>query len=80
MSMLVSSCAVFFPRDVLDELLDLIGSVSNCFPTYSSIIFAYRTFDGKIESMMEMRPRQGNLRLVFRLVSLMRGLPSIRLK
>ena len=33
-----------------------------------------------IESMMELRPRQGNLRLVFRLFSLMRGLPSIRLK
>ena len=33
-----------------------------------------------IESMMELRPRQGNLRLVFRLYSLMRGLPSIRLK
>ena len=34
----------------------------------------------KIESMMGLRPRQGNLRLVFRLFSLMRGLPSIRLK
>ena len=33
-----------------------------------------------IESMMGLRPRQGNLRLVFRLFSLMRGLPSIRLK
>ena len=27
-----------------------------------------------IESMMELRPRQGNLRLVFRLFSLMQGL------
>ena len=27
-----------------------------------------------------LRPRQGNLRLVFRLFSLMRGLPSIRLQ
>ena len=33
-----------------------------------------------IESMMELRPRQGNLRLVFRLFSLMRGLRGIRLK
>ena len=33
-----------------------------------------------IESMMGLRPRQGYLRLVFRLFSLMRGLPSIRLK
>ena len=24
----------FFPRDVLDEILDLIGSVSEGFPTY----------------------------------------------
>ena len=33
-----------------------------------------------IESMIELRPRQGNLRLVYRLFSRMRGLPSIRLK
>ena len=33
-----------------------------------------------IESMMGLRPRQENLMLVFRLFSLMRGLPSIRLK
>ena len=33
-----------------------------------------------IESMMGFRPRQGNLRLVFRLFSLMRGFLSIRLK
>ena len=32
-----------------------------------------------IESMMVFMPRQGNLRLVFRLFSLMQGLPSIRL-
>ena len=34
----------------------------------------------KMESMMGFMPRQGNLRLVFRLFCLMRGLPSIRLK
>ena len=33
-----------------------------------------------IKSMMELRPRKGTLRLVFILFSLMRGLPSIRLK
>ena len=33
-----------------------------------------------IESIMGLGPRQGNRRLVFRLFSLMRGLPSIRLK
>ena len=34
--MMVSFCAViFFPRDVLDEIWDLIESVSEGFPTYS---------------------------------------------
>ena len=33
-----------------------------------------------INRIMGLRPRQGNLRLVFRLFSFMRGLPSIRLK
>ena len=28
-----------FPRDVLDEMWDLIGSVSEGFPTYSSVIY-----------------------------------------
>ena len=37
MSMMVSFCAVLFPRDVLDEILNLIESVSEGFPTYSSI-------------------------------------------
>ena len=27
----------FFPRDVFDEILDLIESVSEGFPTYSAI-------------------------------------------
>ena len=35
---------------------------------------------GLVESMVGLRPRQGNLRLVFRLFSLMRGLQSIRQK
>ena len=35
--MMVSFCAVLFPRDVLDEILDLFDSVSvsEDFPTYS---------------------------------------------
>ena len=32
--MMVSLCAVFFPRDVLDEILNLIESVSEGFPSY----------------------------------------------
>ena len=32
--MRVSFCAALFPRDVFDEILDLIESVSEGFPTY----------------------------------------------
>ena len=35
MSMMVSFVLSFFPRDVLDEILNLIGSVSEGFPSYS---------------------------------------------
>ena len=35
MSMMVSFFAVLFPWDVLDEILNLIESVSEVFPTYS---------------------------------------------
>ena len=35
--MTVSFCAVFFPQDVSDEILNLIESVSEGFPTYSYI-------------------------------------------
>ena len=34
--MMVSFVLSFFPRDVLDEILNLIGSVSEGFPSYSS--------------------------------------------
>ena len=37
MSMMVSFVLSFFPRDVLDEILNLIGSVSEDFPSYSYI-------------------------------------------
>ena len=37
MSMMVSFCVVLFPRDVLDEILNIIESVSESFPTYSFI-------------------------------------------
>ena len=35
MSMMVSFVLSFFPRDVLDEILHLIESVSEDFPSYS---------------------------------------------
>ena len=35
MSLMVSFCGVLFSRDVLDEIWELIESVSEVFPTYS---------------------------------------------
>ena len=35
MSLIVSLCVFLFPRDVLDEIWDLIETVSENFPTYS---------------------------------------------
>ena len=42
MSMMVSFVLSFFPRDVLDEILNLIESVSEDFPSYSQ--FHFKTF------------------------------------
>ena len=36
-SLIASFCAVLFPRSVLDEILNLIDSVSEGFPSYSSV-------------------------------------------
>ena len=44
--MIVSFCAVLFQRDVLDEFLDLIESVSEGFPTYS-LLFSYLYLRGR---------------------------------
>ena len=41
MSMMVSFVLSFFPRDVLDEILNLIESVSEDFPSYSSMKLVY---------------------------------------
>ena len=38
MSMMVSFVLSFFPRDVLDEILNLIESVSEDFPSYSCLV------------------------------------------
>ena len=38
--MMVSFVLSFFPRDVLDEILNLIESVSEGFPSYSSIAYS----------------------------------------
>ena len=39
MSMMVSFVLSFFPRDVLDEILNLIESVSEDFPSYSFTLY-----------------------------------------
>ena len=41
MSMMVSFVLSFFPRDVLDEILNLIESVSEDFPSYSSYQYEF---------------------------------------
>ena len=40
MSLMVSFCAVLFPRGVLDEILNLIESVSEGFPSFSCFLSA----------------------------------------
>ena len=41
MSTMVSFVLSFFPRDVLDEILNLIESVSEDFPSYSLVTFLH---------------------------------------
>ena len=48
--MLVSFVLSFFPRDVLDEILNLIGSVSEGFPSYSSINRGFKVMGNKIRT------------------------------
>ena len=45
MSMMVSFVLSFFPRDVLDEILNLIESVSEDFPSYSSNDIKFKSFE-----------------------------------
>ena len=45
MSMMVSFVLSFFPRDVLDEILKLIESVSEDFPSYSYTDATFQTSD-----------------------------------
>ena len=44
MSMMVSFVLSFFPRDVLDEILNLIESVSEDFPSYSVYLSLHFTY------------------------------------
>ena len=59
MSMMVSFVLSFFPRDVLDEILNLIESVSEDFPSYSfvwekvKIIFILETMQPWVSKLLE---------------------------
>ena len=44
MSMMVSFVLSFFPQDVLDEILNLIESVSEGGPSYSCLCNFFRSF------------------------------------
>ena len=44
MSMMVSFVLSFFPRDVLDEILNLIESVSEDFPSYSCYLWLFTLY------------------------------------
>ena len=57
-----------------------LSFIGKCYINLNKFLSASALTLGLIESMVGLRPRQGNLRLVFRLLSFMRGLPSIRLK
>ena len=45
MSMMLSFVLSFFPRDVLDEILNLIESVSEDFPSYSYNLYIIQVYD-----------------------------------
>ena len=49
MSMMVSFVLSFFPRDVLDEILNLIESVSEDFPSYSYYILDLDNFQVRLK-------------------------------
>ena len=51
MSMMVSFVLSFFPLDVLDEILNLIESVSEDFPSYS-YIYLYRMILSRLKFMI----------------------------
>ena len=48
-SLMASFCAVLFPLDVLDEIWDVIESVSEGFLTYSSICKGFTSKRSKLE-------------------------------
>ena len=65
MSMMVSFVLSFFPRDVLDEILNLIESVSEDFPSYSSLILLNNQYIMK-NNMCKKKDRIINALLLFK--------------
>ena len=53
MSMMVSFVLSFFPRDVLDEILNLIESVSEDFPSYFYMSFPANGFDASLPACLD---------------------------
>ena len=49
MSLMASFVLSFFPRDVLDEIWDLIGSVSEGFPSYSYTSYGFQKYGDLVE-------------------------------
>ena len=56
MSMMVSFVLSFFPRDVLDEILNLIESVSEDFPSYS--YYGVSIMKGRELPLLDKHPRK----------------------
>ena len=67
--MMMSFVQSFFPRDVLEEIFDLIESVFEWFPTYS--FYRYIHFLPMRQSLFYFSSA-GNLRLVYELRQLTR--------
>ena len=55
MSMMVSFVLSFFPRDVLDEILSLIESVSEDFPSYSHVTYRFGVPTGFLKTFQTTR-------------------------
>ena len=61
MSTMVSFVLSFFPRDVLDEILKLIESVSEDFPSYSYTQEAKDRFEAEIRDMARVSPSRTDM-------------------
>ena len=55
MSLMVFFVLSFFQRDVLDQILDLIESVSEGFPTYSQMMAQNQRFSHRLHKLLQLR-------------------------